>query len=202
VNCAAELIVRANMGITPVTYQKFQTLASSLGPPPKPVASLTSKNLPTACHVQDKADLKCSDFDPPPLKELGIKSESDLEECLYPGGETEGLQRLDKFICDSNGKWVRGFEKPLTSPNSLEPSTTVLSPYVRFGCVSSREMYWRLVSINSKGKHSNPPVSLVGQLLWREFFYTCGATVNNFDRMKGNPICKQGRDSPIFENYF
>ena len=43
----------------------------------------------------------------------------------------------------------------------------------------------------SKGKHSQPPVSLVGQLYWREFFYTCGATINNFDKMVGNRICRQ-----------
>jgi hypothetical protein len=46
-------------------------------------------------------------------------------------------------------------------------------------------MYWRLQEILKKGKHSEPPVSLVGQLLWREFFYTCGATVENFDKMEG-----------------
>ena len=30
-----------------------------------------------------------------------------------------------------------------------------------------------------------------GQLLWREFFYLCGATIPNFGCMHGNPICKQ-----------
>ena len=50
---------------------------------------------------------------------------------------------------------------------------------------TARTFYWRLQSILQKGKHSQPPVSLVGQLLWREFFYTCGATIDNFDKMKG-----------------
>jgi hypothetical protein len=49
-------------------------------------------------------------------------------------------------------------------------------------------MYWRLQEILKKGKHSEPPVSLVGQLLWREFFYTCGATVENFDKMEGKIV--------------
>jgi hypothetical protein len=48
-----------------------------------------------------------------------------------------------------------------------------------------RTFYWRLQEILKKGKHSQPPVSLVGQLLWREFFYTCGATIENFDKMEG-----------------
>ena len=40
-------------------------------------------------------------------------------------------------------------------------------------------------------KKAQPPLSLHGQVLWREFFY-CAATNNlNFDRMVGNPICVQ-----------
>lgn len=51
-----------------------------------------------------------------------------------------------------------------------------------------------LVSISDlykKIKKAQPPLSLHGQLLWREFFY-CAATKNeNFDKMEGNPICVQ-----------
>ena len=31
----------------------------------------------------------------------------------------------------------------------------------------------------------------MGQLMWREFYYTVGAYTPNFDKMEGNPICKQ-----------
>jgi deoxyribodipyrimidine photolyase len=31
----------------------------------------------------------------------------------------------------------------------------------------------------------------VGQLLWREFFHFVGAFTENFDRIQGNPICRQ-----------
>lgn len=40
-------------------------------------------------------------------------------------------------------------------------------------------------------KHTIPPVSLEGQLLWRQFFYLNGAFIPNFDKIKGNSICKQ-----------
>lgn len=47
------------------------------------------------------------------------------------------------------------------------------------------------VFFNFQIKKAIPPLSLHGQVLWREFFY-CAATKNpNFDRMKGNPICVQ-----------
>ena len=39
--------------------------------------------------------------------------------------------------------------------------------------------------------HSQPPVSLLGQLLWRDFFYTASFGIKNFDKMKGNSACLQ-----------
>ncbi|MPC81917.1 (6-4)DNA photolyase [Portunus trituberculatus] len=120
--------------------------------------------------------------------ELGVE-ESQLEPCLYPGGETEALARLKIYM--ERKSWVCKFEKPKTSPTSLQPSTTVLSPYLKFGCLSPRVMYHQLIQIYKGSAHSKPPVSLLGQLLWREFFYTVGAVTPNFDRMEGNTVCRQ-----------
>ena len=41
------------------------------------------------------------------------------------------------------------------------------------------------------GKHSKPPVSLHGQLLWREFYYLVAYATPGFDTMHANPICRQ-----------
>lgn len=40
-------------------------------------------------------------------------------------------------------------------------------------------------------KHSIPPVSLMGQMYWREFYFTAAAGTPNFDKMVGNPVCVQ-----------
>lgn len=88
-------------------------------------------------------------------------------------------------------QWLCNFEKPNTSPNSLEPSTTVLSPYLKFGCLSSRLFYQRLKQTIGTAKHSKPPVSLIGQLMWREFYYVVAYATPNFDKMVGNPVCCQ-----------
>ncbi len=40
-------------------------------------------------------------------------------------------------------------------------------------------------------KRNDPPPSLHGQLLWREFFYTAAYNNPDFDRMMNNPICVQ-----------
>ena len=38
-------------------------------------------------------------------------------------------------------------------------------------------------------KNGKPPITLYGQLLWREFFYVAATRNPHFDRMKGNDIC-------------
>ena len=61
-----------------------------------------------------------------------------------------------------------------------------LSPYLKFGCISARYFAHRLNQIYSRsnGKHTKPPVSLMGQLLWREFFYTCSVGMKNFEKVQ------------------
>jgi len=41
--------------------------------------------------------------------------------------------------------WVSSFEKPKTNPTAFDPpETTVLSPYLKFGCISPRQFYLEL----------------------------------------------------------
>lgn len=181
-----EQVVAKNKGETPITYQKFLNLLSSLPDPPKP---FDTPSLPDTAKVSKK-ELGSGEHEVPSLEELGIKKD-ELGECLYPGGETEGMRRMDEMISMKKAGWVRRFEKPQTAPNSLEPSTTVLSPYLRFGCVSPRVMYYQLKEVYRGASTSQPPVSLMGQLYWREFYYTVGANTPNYDKMVGNPICRQ-----------
>ncbi|XP_077211301.1 DNA photolyase family protein isoform X2 [Tasmannia lanceolata] len=109
----------------------------------------------------------------------------------FRGGESEALKRLKQSLDDK--EWVANFEKPKGDPSAfLKPATTILSPYLKFGCLSSRYFYKCVNDVYKKvKKHTSPPVSLVGQLLWREFFYTVAFGTPNFDQMKGNRICKQ-----------
>ena len=50
---------------------------------------------------------------------------------------------------------------------------------------------WTVVFCYLQKKHSDPPVSLHGQLLWREFFYTASVGIPNFNKMEGNSVCTQ-----------
>ena len=55
-----------------------------------------------------------------------------LSPVVFPGGETEALARMERHCTRTS--WVAKFEKPLTSPNALEPSITVgdVSCYLLF----------------------------------------------------------------------
>ena len=80
----------------------------------------------------------------------------------------------------------------------------VLSPYLKFGCLSPAKFYHEVRRINAAGKHTEPPVSLHGQLLWREFFYFQSVITKNFDKMEGNTQCRQipwQRNAEIIEKW-
>lgn len=174
-------VLKKNNGGVPLTYQKFLSLVNDIKV--KETIEIT-KEISDYCKPPDEIS---TEYDVPKLDEF--LDESTLMPCKFPGGETEGLKRLTIYM--TRKEWVRKFEKPNSSPNSLEPSTTVLSPYLSHGCLSAKLFYHQLKQVESGGKHSEPPVSLLGQLMWREFYYTAGAGTENFDKMVGNSVCTQ-----------
>ncbi|XP_071407109.1 cryptochrome-1 isoform X2 [Pithys albifrons albifrons] len=136
--------------------------------------------------VSDDHDEK---YGVPSLEELGFDTDG-LPSAVWPGGETEALTRLERHL--ERKAWVANFERPRMNANSLLASPTGLSPYLRFGCLSCRLFYFKLTDLYKKvKKNSSPPLSLYGQLLWREFFYTAATNNPRFDKMEGNPICVQ-----------
>ena len=82
------------------------------------------------------------------------------------GGETEGRRRLVQWLSDEER--VAKFSKPKTAPTSLEPSTSLMSPYLKFGCVSVRELYWRAKDITTAWlpaqEVTRGPENMVGQV--------------------------------------
>lgn len=110
------------------------------------------------------------------------------------GGETEGRRRLESFLADKRA--VATFSKPASSPTALEPSTTLLSPYFKFGCVSVRELYWRAKDISDtfkpmKGdKITKEPENIAGQLEFREMYYCAEFATENYDRIRGNSLSR------------
>ncbi|KAG7353348.1 photolyase [Nitzschia inconspicua] len=112
------------------------------------------------------------------------------------GGETIARKALKESLKDSN--WVATFEKPQTSCTSIKPSTTALSPYLSWGCLSPREVWTALDEAISKATtngRSKPPVSLHGQMLWRDFNNLMAHDANRespgcWNKIDGNKYCR------------
>ena len=175
-------------GKAPLTMTSFLKLMAETGDPPKPVdppksvppppaENLTCKDVFIYQGVPTLSDLKQYDFDPKDYT------------TWFVAGEKEGIKVMKEFLAQK--KRVSTFEKPKTDPTALSPDTTALSPYVTRGSLSARLFYHSLKDSLKGMTSSKPPVSLKGQLYWREMAYLIGFSVPNFNQMEGNPICKQ-----------
>ncbi|CAM9160349.1 unnamed protein product [Ascophyllum nodosum] len=167
------------------SYGAFLKLHENAGPVPLCVPTIAGDLPPPGAPSDDLVDPER--FSIPTFADLGV--EPPAKELKFRGGEREALARLESVM--AREVWISKFEKPKTSPNSIDPSTTVLSMYISHGCLSPRRFWHGLCRVYDKRGGSRPPVSLQGQLLWREFNYFSGYTIPNFDKMVGNPVVRQ-----------
>jgi len=97
-----ENIIKANLGKPPLTYQKLVSLVEGIGPPPKAVDAPKevplgySKVLDGEMQIPEGEDT-FGNMQVPSLEEFGL-DESKLEVCLFPGGETEALRRMEENL--------------------------------------------------------------------------------------------------------
>jgi cryptochrome len=152
----ADHYLGVSKGKPPGTYLSFCKLFESLGKPREPLAAITASQMPPT----SRADLSNKEDLVPSLAQMGYVGEVSHK---FPGGETEALKRMAEMVT-ARPKWVKEFQKPETSPNSIEPATTVLSPYLMFGCISPSVFYHELNRIYRTGAHTEPPMSLHGQV--------------------------------------
>ncbi|CAI5727773.1 unnamed protein product [Peronospora effusa] len=216
-----DAVIADNKGGAPKTYQSFLKAVATQPKPSQPLPTPDNLPTPTRTnselyqYVVDywKDGAKAAEKDEeqddqaiqsqlheiagpelkftlPELTDFGYKP-LEKHSFIY-GGEQKALQILDDFCKDEDR--VGKFEKPKTSPAQMPPtaSTTTMSSYLFFGCLSPRTFYHRVRSIQEKQKKvSRPPVSLDGQLLWREFYHCHGHANPYFDKMEENRICLQ-----------
>ncbi|OCF41747.1 hypothetical protein I317_04451 [Kwoniella heveanensis CBS 569] len=129
-------------------------------------------------------------FSVPTMGQLGF---ADPTTTIH-GGTIEAHKRLDLFL--STPEKVAKFSKPNSAPTSLEPSTTLLSPYIKFGCVGVRETWWGCKRViadwEKKGGRgeTKEPENMFGQLQFRDMYACAEAAVPHFERVRGNSVCK------------
>lgn len=93
----------------------------------------------------------------------------DTEGLLLPvwvGGESEGLARLERHL--ERKAWVASFGRPKMTPQSLLPSQTGLSPYLRFGCLSTRLFYYQLTDLYKKVRDALHATAAVCEMIMRD----------------------------------
>jgi cryptochrome len=178
----------------PSSYESFLKLAATLPPPARPFPRPAALPPAAACGVPEGAHAL------PTLAACGYDPAAVTTFFKGGGGETAALARMRARV-EARADWVRHFSKPHTNPTALAPDTTGLSPHLKFGCLGARTLYWALEGV--PGKVTAPPVSLTGQLLWRDFFYAqAWAAGRNFGVMVGNPLCRQiawGHDPALLD---
>ena len=131
------LLARHPNGQPTTTYNSFLThLDKQLKA--APIALLDAPS--TLPPIGDLASDASAPTGVPGAAELGLPPINPA--VILPGGETEALARMDAHI--RRTEWIAKFEKPMTSPTEMDAfgartrSTTALSPYLKFGCLSPR----------------------------------------------------------------
>ena len=123
------------------------------------------------------------------MPEQGLKPATSL----HRGGETRALAALEALL--KNKDYVATFSKPSTAPTAFSPqSTTLLSAHHHFGSLSVRLLYWRvmeILEIYPKAKQSTIPTNLIGQLLFRDMYFSAQAPLGHiFGQVHGNSRCR------------
>ena len=197
----------------PTTMSTFQKLLSKIdkGNIPFPLDSPSRENFPKQA-ANESLDMKYRPLEHPcdipwprgySRNEIGPvwdrKAADKKTSPIVKGGESLALAQLHKTVT-ARPDWSASFEKPKTSCTEVSlPSTTVLSPYLSIGCISPRTA-WHAVSdanakASSKTSRSKPPVSLHGQLLWRDFNNLIAHSANaqapgSWGQMRNNVYCR------------
>lgn len=194
----------------PNTMGMFQKLFVSMGKVPLPIdVPAKFPRSPNNDDIDDDSiDAMMSPTKPTDLpwprntarsKVSPIWNAADCEKLspLVSGGETKALEQLHKKI-SLRPEYVSTFEKPKTSCVALhDASTTVMSPYLSLGCISPRKMWYAIEEScrRSNATKSKPPVSLDGQMLWRDFNNLIAFSANeevpgSWNQIEGNKYCR------------
>ncbi|ORY31961.1 FAD binding domain of DNA photolyase-domain-containing protein [Naematelia encephala] len=195
-----------------LTLHAWQTVTSKMGKVPKPSPTPTTlpdpgiTTLPQAkdkfkwegldmnSHIRTGHDTCYDhilgpnhDFSIPTMSQMGYSSST----TSIRGGTIQAHQCLSNFLRDP--RKVATFSKPASSPTSLEPSTTLLSPYLKFGCVGVREVWWGckdVIETYTGGGITKEPENMFGQLQFRDMYASAEAATRHFERIRGNHVSR------------
>ena len=132
-------------------------------------------------EVQDYQTPDIESDEIPSLKELGFENSQDME--VWEGGRENGLERIEAF---KDKIWNSAENRDFT----CKDSTSKLSPHLKFGTVSIREVFWEAERI--KARNPNDDTSGIKtwqeELAWRDFYMQ---VLWNWPETKEKPFLEQ-----------
>jgi len=188
-------VIQVNGGKPPLTFNIFNHVTQCMELPakPKPDVDLMQVSFADLSSIEDQLSY-FNDFPSP--ENFGYTNDGTYSK-VYIGGETEALRHFELRLKHEKEAFIHGSYMPnRRDPDILCPPKS-LSPDFRFGSLSVRKFYWAMMDAFEDTKRVAPENSgkvasmIVGQLLWREFFYTMSVNNDYYGRMEGNPYCIQ-----------
>jgi cryptochrome len=148
-----DIISNSPQNKIPLSYQSFIKVIDKLKEPVTQELDLEKVNTKKILEFINK-EISPDEYLVPKLEHLkpykGLKAFSP-----FKGGETAGLERLNDWMNQKTR--VSKFEKPKTDPTDFgDRDTTVLSPYLKHGCVSVRLFYQKIKQVyKTQGNHTS-----------------------------------------------
>lgn len=185
-----EEIFSVNNNCPPNTCEELRKSCYQIGEPEQPVAKPDYKFI--ASHLVSTDDLYNNRIHKvPDMDYFGIEPEcKEQENCLFQGGETKALELCRIRLQYEKDSFKSGKLNPNLSKPVLFTKEVSLSPYLRFGCLSVRKLYWDLKKAFQK--HFIGPKDIycpAEQLFWREYFYQLSYKNEKFAQVDGNQMC-------------
>ncbi len=81
------------------------------------------------------------------------------------GGTTEARKRLESFL-----DRIEDYSGCISPPSKAEASTSHLSPYIRYGCISPREVYQRAAEVKSEVDNRQSVEMFMDRVFWQQHF--------------------------------
>ena len=103
--------------------------------------------------------------DLPSFLDLGLQPPQPDERAQYRflGGELEGLSKLSDFL-------FKNTAQPGKNNKSVLSVTSLLSPWLSFGCLSPREVYWQTKNYERDNAGTDFTSRIIVELQWRDYF--------------------------------
>lgn len=102
------------------------------------------------------------------------------------GGRREARRRLDSFL-----DRIETYSSCISSPSKAEASTSHLSPYIRYGCISPREVYQKVRDKRKEVENKQSVDMFSDRVFWQQHFN---------QKIEDNPELFQEAINPVYRD--